>query len=484
MTNATSKQEAYEREVARLNEVDTRNEFIRRYYPLYLSLKWAVYPISVIMCIALTSTHLYVNFINMIGVKWIVILLVILASVFLEIWKNGSSNALFDGLSAGDYHPTNKKFWLWLMSVVGFLFCFGGGIYFDFKGAPIVTKYIKERQIPPTNESVADIESRINSYYDQKIEDLNNRQDQALKTKWKGNITRGAVALSTQLEESKQAIEAQRDSSLTAAKLENKVLVEDYNNNTANTSYWIRGLIIFFMAGGFIYFAFNSVYNDLGKDELKKVLANEAEVDNKQANASSPTPDFDQLATLLMQKLGLNNANLSMMQNNAAGTTANNQHQPPNLGGGMGFRSIQALHQSILSREQKDIDAARQMVADSKPAPTPSPQLDASATSAPTGGDCDHMRTQVDTQVEEGIQELQNLLVKMSLQDMVRLWKSHKSDWQKWNSTRYEADTREKHQVEHFVFMQAIERELTRRGEDLPTVLGKAYKRGLKPVEI
>jgi hypothetical protein len=117
---------------------------------------------------------------------------------------------------------------------------------------------------------------------------------------------------------------------------------------------------------------------------------------------------------------------------------------------------------------------------------SPTPTQEA-ATPPPTAADCDHLRTQVTAQqmdeVEQGIQALQKLFDITDVKELVRLWKSHKADWHKWNSTRYERETREKHQVEHYVFMQAVERELTRRKEDLPTLLGKGFKRGLKPVE-
>lgn len=115
---------------------------------------------------------------------------------------------------------------------------FGGSIYLAIKGSPMVTRLIAEQS---TTLPLVSIDS-IGRKYQSEIYDLNQRQQEAQRTTWRGKLTVGAIGLSKQLNKSKLQILNTRDREIQAAIDANQRTMADSELFKSDWGKWLSSL--------------------------------------------------------------------------------------------------------------------------------------------------------------------------------------------------------------------------------------------------
>lgn len=254
---------AYDREVNRIKTTSRQNEFIGRYGGLKKVLVYIIYPLTSIVIAALMVTHLFVNFHNFISITFISITIALAIAVLLEVGKYHFSDAMFDGLRAGDYEDEDRRgaFFLAALGTVCFV---GMCLYFDWKGAPVVSEYVKKQTAPPT---LVDLEA-INKEHDARIAIEEAQSERAGHMTWKGRIITDGRKLLSQTQENKARIEEQRSAAIAQANEANALALLKFEQEHQTSGFWMRGIILLSTIAQIICLWFVAIYNDTAPAEL------------------------------------------------------------------------------------------------------------------------------------------------------------------------------------------------------------------------
>lgn len=504
-TSQQEHQSTYDREVERLQSDDKRIPFIRRYFGVKGIFTFVGYPVSLIMCTFLMGMHFYVNFYNTSQHHTGSLVLAALVALAIQVLYYFSSDAFFDGIRAGDWqrpaegkpNPQPAFFLVGVFTVGIFIF----SIAFDLTGAPIVSEYVRSKQNPIEVKLIS--LDTVNKRYDDQIAEINKKQEEALNTKWKGNITRGAIQLSGEFEESKQQIQVERAAALEDARAQNEQLLIKYNNDTANTAYWVKGGIIVFILIEIVSLWFVSIYNDTAKRFFGK-------------SSIHTTPSGGGASYT---------GGASYIPGSHSPAPTNHTGSNPTYGASGQFRGFgEALQQ------QKEKEAARaasypdyvlfkqtmtdftvdtalraidywqdqkqkgntdpvvdyclekwQNVVDHygghNPAPLPS-QSEPAQHTAPHSG---HLRTFTDAQQKE-IEEVADLYSTMELKQLLREYRSWRRKWTTYNDLRYDQETRDNHRAEAAAYIEAVKQAIRNKGL-VPEEVDRLFRKPLVKVE-